>query len=186
MYTSCTVILFCVSVPVLSEHITETQPRLSTALSSFMIALSAAIFLVPMACTIVTIEPSASGIAATASATANIRESSTGCFWINLNAKTITLITMITMASFLLKLSRLFCNGVLRSPVLFISPAILPISVFMPVPVTTVTALPYVTRLPEYTMFTRSASAVLSKISQSFLSTLADSPVSELSLTCNE
>ena len=31
IYTSCTVILFCVSVPVLSEQITDTLPRPSTA-----------------------------------------------------------------------------------------------------------------------------------------------------------
>ena len=36
--TSMTVILFCVRVPVLSEQITEMQPRLSTASSFFMMA----------------------------------------------------------------------------------------------------------------------------------------------------
>ena len=57
------------------KQITETQPRLSTAFKSLTIAFSFAIFCVPIACTIVTIEPSASGIAATASATANINAS---------------------------------------------------------------------------------------------------------------
>ena len=45
-----------------------------------MIAFSFAIFWVPNACTMVTIEPRASGIAATARATANIIESSTAIF----------------------------------------------------------------------------------------------------------
>ena len=49
IYTSFTVILFWVRVPVLSEQITDTQPRLSTALSSLIMALSSAIFLVPIA-----------------------------------------------------------------------------------------------------------------------------------------
>ena len=57
---------------------TDTHPRLSTAFSSLMTAFSLAIFCVPIACTIVTIELKASGIAATASATANIRESRMG------------------------------------------------------------------------------------------------------------
>ena len=68
----CTVMRFCVNVPVLSEQITETQPRLSTARRFLMIAFSFAIFCVPIASPIVTMELRASGIAATASATANI------------------------------------------------------------------------------------------------------------------
>ena len=73
-----TVILFCVSVPVLSEQMTETQPRPSTALRSFIIAFCLDIFCVPIASEIVIIELSASGIAATASATANISASTIG------------------------------------------------------------------------------------------------------------
>ena len=72
--------MFWVKVPVLSEQITDTEPSPSTALSDFMIAFSFAIFWVPSASTIVTIELKASGIAATARATANINESSTGVF----------------------------------------------------------------------------------------------------------
>ena len=48
-YNFVTVILFCVKVPVLSEHITETQPRLSTADNFLMIAPCTAIFCVPIA-----------------------------------------------------------------------------------------------------------------------------------------
>ena len=47
-----------------------------------------------------TLEQSPSGIAATASATANISESSTGSRCQSLSPNTITLITMITLASF--------------------------------------------------------------------------------------
>ena len=67
--------MFWVRVPVLSEQITETEPKLSTAFRFLMMAFSFAIFWVPIARTMVTIELSASGMAATASATANIKES---------------------------------------------------------------------------------------------------------------
>ena len=63
-----------------------------------MIAFSFAIFCVPMACTMVTMELSASGIAATASATANIRESRIGIFRYKLKANTMAQMTMITAA----------------------------------------------------------------------------------------
>ena len=69
-----------VRVPVLSEQITETQPRLSTAFRFLMIACSLAIFWVPIAWTMVTMELKASGIAATAKATANIRASKGSSF----------------------------------------------------------------------------------------------------------
>ena len=183
---SVTVILFCVSVPVLSEQITDTHPRLSTAFSSLMMALSAAIFRVPIACTIVTMELSASGIAATASATANMSESSTGCFCQILSANTRAEMIIITMASFFPKSSKLTCNGVFLSCVAFMRSAIFPISVCIPVAVTSTVARPYVTSVPEYTILTRSASAASSTMASSVLSTFADSPVSELSLTCNE
>ena len=90
------------------------------------------------------------------------------------------------MARILLNLSRLTCKGVFFSLVLFIRVAILPISVFMPVSVITATALPYVTRLPEYTIFNLSARGVSLSNSMSFLSILVDSPVRELSFTCRE
>ena len=46
------------------------------------------------------------------------------------------------MASLLLNLSKLSCSGVLRSLAAFISPAILPSSVSMPVAVTSISARP--------------------------------------------
>ena len=89
---------FWVRVPVLSEQITETHPRLSTAFRSFMIACSLAIFWVPMAWTMVTMELSASGMAATARATANIRASSTGSRRYRLSKNTRPQMAMMAMA----------------------------------------------------------------------------------------
>ena len=65
-----TVMRFCVSVPVLSEQITDTLPSPSTACKWRMMAFSFAIFRVPKDSTMVTLELSASGMAATANATA--------------------------------------------------------------------------------------------------------------------
>lgn len=52
-----TVILFCVSVPVLSEQMTDTEPKPSTACNLRIMAFSRDIFCVPNESTIVTIEP---------------------------------------------------------------------------------------------------------------------------------
>ena len=121
---------------------TDTQPRLSTAFKSFMTAFSFAIFWVPIACTMVTIELSASGIAATARATANIRESMIVLPCQMDKPNTSAQITIMMIASLPENLSRLCCRGVFFSLAAFISAAILPISVFIPVPVTTTIALP--------------------------------------------
>ena len=106
-------------VPVLSEQITDTAPRVSTALSSFMMAFSLAIFWVPMAWTMVTMELRASGMAATARATANIRESRMAWVpkppaWYRDRANTPTQMMRMIMASRRLNWSRLSWSGVLR------------------------------------------------------------------------
>jgi len=67
-----TVILFCVSVPVLSEHITVALPNVSTAGNLFTIAFFFTIFCTPIASTIVETAAKPSGIAATAKLTAVI------------------------------------------------------------------------------------------------------------------
>ena len=100
----------------------------------------------------VTIELKASGIAATARATAKRRESITMFITsgfspplkpLNIERpKTTTHTTMMISASFLEKASRLFCRGVFFSFASFMREAILPISVFIPVPVTATRALP--------------------------------------------
>ena len=59
-----------------------------------------------------------------------------------LRPKTTTQMTMMAMASFWLKLSMLSCSGVFFCWVWFIRVAILPISVCMPVAVTTTLARP--------------------------------------------
>ena len=141
-YTCCAVILFCVSVPVLSEQMTDTQPKLSTELIFLMMACSFAIWDVPIASTIVTILASASGIAATAKATANIKASKIGFPCHTFKPKTMIQIAMIAILSLRLKSSNVNCNGVFRSFVAFINVAIFPISVCMPMAVTTHLARP--------------------------------------------
>lgn len=66
---STTVILFCVSVPVLSEQMTCAQPRVSTAVRRRIIALRFDMLVTPMDKTTVTTAASPSGMAATASDT---------------------------------------------------------------------------------------------------------------------
>ena len=65
-----TVILFIVSVPVLSEHITDVLPSVSTACIWRTSAFFAAIFLAPCVSMSVTMSDSVSGTAATARVTA--------------------------------------------------------------------------------------------------------------------
>ena len=98
--------MFCVSVPVLSEQIMETQPKPSTARKFFIIAFSSAILEVPIAREMVTIEDRASGIAATARATANMRESSMGIDLYMLRKNTAIHIDIIITERFLPNLSR--------------------------------------------------------------------------------
>ena len=107
-----------------------------------MIACSLAIFWVPIACTIVTIEPRASGIAATASATANIIASRSGISRYIDRPNTSAQTARIRYDSFFPKSSNAICSGVFFSFALFKSPAILPISVFIAVSVTKTSALP--------------------------------------------
>ena len=122
---------------------TDTAPRLSTAFRSLMTAFCRAIFWVPMASTMVTMELRASGMAATARATANIRESSTGMPLRKTESRNTTpQMAIMTAASLPLKASRLCCRGVLRCWVRFIRAAMWPISVSMPVSVTTIRPRP--------------------------------------------
>ena len=97
---------------------------------------------VPMASEIVMMEDRASGIAATASATANSSASSTGICRSIASPKTTAQMIMIATDSFLLKLSIVICSGVLRSLVSLISSAMRPSSVSLPTAVTTQVARP--------------------------------------------
>ena len=102
-----------------------------------MMAFSLAIFRVPKDSTMVTIELRASGIAATASATAKRKAFITfSCRHSTLTPNSTAQITRMMIDSFLPNWSRLTCSGVFRSSVFFRSWAILPISVSIPVAVT--------------------------------------------------
>ena len=106
-------------------------------------AFCLAIFWVPMARMMVTTELSASGMAATARATANIMASRMPMPPRKTDRpKTSTQTARMTAASLLENWSRLTCRGVLRCSVACMSAAILPSSVSIPVPVTTACARP--------------------------------------------
>ena len=136
-YSFRTVILFWVRVPVLSEQMTDTLPSPSTAWSFRIMAFSFAIFWVPKDSTMVTMELKASGMAATARATANRN----ACMGASRRISTLTAnktaqIINIMAERWCPNRSRLTCSGVFFSSVLLSSAAILPISVSMPVSVT--------------------------------------------------
>ena len=105
-------------------------------------AFSFAIFSVPKANTIVTIELSASGIAATANATANINAFNILSFLYISKTNTIIHMVIIIIANFPLNLSNDFCNGVSLALVFSIKFAIFPNSESIPVAVTTAIARP--------------------------------------------
>ena len=161
----------------------ETLPRPSTACSFRMIACSFAIFWVPKESTIVTMELSASGIAATASATANRKASPILPPRNTLIPNKIPQKIRIMMESFCPNWSRFTCSGVFFSDVVFNRLAILPTSVSIPIPVTMKEPLPYVTKLPEYTIFVRSPSGTSPSMASVIFSTPRLSPVSALSST---
>ena len=136
------VIRFWVRVPVLSEQITEALPNVSTAGRRRMRAFFFTIRWTPMASTMVTIAGRPSGMADTARETEVIKISSTG---MPLNSPT----AKITAQAAKAKKPRYFpswasfcCRGVWVSASPSSRPAILPISVRIPVPVTTAVAVP--------------------------------------------
>ena len=142
---STTVILFCVRVPVLSEQMTWVQPSVSTAVSRRITACCLLMLVTPMLSTTVTTVASPSGMAATARETATINVLSTVSS-VNSPATTRSKIKMNTQmpsTSLLMVLPSSFslrCRGVCSCSVWASTPAILPISVSMPVEV--MTALP--------------------------------------------
>ena len=136
-----TVILFWVSVPVLSEQITCVQPSVSTAVSFRITAFRFDILVTPMESTIVTTAASPSGIAATARLTATIKVFKMFCgvtpsFKMPTTKITAQMASTITLKILLSWFSR-FCSGVLSSADCVRTWAIFPISVFIPVPVIT-------------------------------------------------
>ena len=158
-------------------QITDVEPSVSTAGSFLIIACFFAIRLVPTAKTIVTIDDSASGIAATATATENINESIIGFPLNTCIANIIRANIIIPTPSFFPKSSSLFCNGVCLFSAFSNNPAIFPISVFIPVPVTTTVPLPYTTIDPLNAIFLWSPRPTSSLISSVYFSTGSLSPV---------
>ena len=160
LQTSTTVILFWVRVPVLSEQMTPAQPRVSTAGRRLTMALRRTIRCTPRARTMVTMAGSPSGMAATARETA-VRNMSSRSFPWRSPTPNMTAQTHRHRKERLLEISPIFrWRGVSPSPSSRSIPAMRPISVRIPVSVTTQTPRPPVTTVPERTMFFRSPRAV--------------------------
>ena len=138
MSSAVTVMRFRVSVPVLSEQITVTEPSVSTAGSLRISAWRLSMRWAPSESAIVTTAVSASGTAATARLTA-VSSSSSMLLWPCSSPSTKTTATRISAApaSHLPSLSRRCCSGVCSCTTPWIIVAMWPSSVCMPVSVTT-------------------------------------------------
>ena len=147
MASSRAVILFSVSVPVLSEQITEVEPSVSTAGRRLTIALRRAISRVPIDSRAVTTAGSPVGIAATASATPVMNSVSNDWPRTSPSAMTSSNATPAIDAMILDRPSSCFCSGVLSVSVVARRLAMWPISVPMPVAVTTISPRPRVTEV---------------------------------------
>ena len=138
-------ILFFVSVPVLSVHITSAEPSVSTAGRVLTMVFFFDMVWVPMASTIVTMAGSPSGIAATARLM-DVINISKGAYFLIIPITNITAhMPMAVIPSIFPVLSSLFCRGVSLSLLSSIMDAIFPTSVDIPVAVTAAFPLPPVT-----------------------------------------
>ena len=137
----------------------------------------------PTASTIVTTAGNPSGMAETAAATANSRISVAGMprYRPTVTSRTHTLNT--TTIIVLPRRAMPFWRGVGSGTTCLMASAILPISVCIPVWVTTAVARPYVTVVPICSMFFRSATATSPASVSVCLSTGMDSPVKSDSFT---
>ena len=133
----------------------------------------------PMERTIVTIAGRPSGMAETARETEVIKISRTGMPFANPTRKMTAQAASAMIPRYFPSCASFFCRGVAEPSSPSSRFAILPISVSMPVAVTTARAVPYVMLQPEKTMFVRSPMAAFSgtSVSTSF-SAGTDSPVS--------
>ena len=185
------VISFLVSVPVLSEQTTEAEPRVSTDDSRLTIARRRAMRCTPSASTTDRTAGRPSGTAATASDTPTSRTEtrsdvvSTSAVR-RIAATTTTAITITASPSARPMRDTSRCNGVLSCCVRPSRSATLPISVAMPVAVTTARPRPRVTAVPLKTMSVRSAGPTGPASGATSLSTASLSPVSEASATISE
>ena len=145
MVNSTAVILFRVSVPVLSEQMAETDPKVSTDGSRLTIAFWAASTRVPIEYMVVTTAGIPVGIAEIARAmpAVKITMKSFPCTKpiISISRK----VTPARLAMMMVSRSSCFWRGVLSASVLLSRSAILPISVPMPVVVTIISPRPRVT-----------------------------------------
>ena len=157
-----TCILFCVKVPVLSEHITLLLPNVSTAGSFLIILFFFAIFVTPIDSIIVTIAGSPSGIAATAKPTEVINISIGSIFFkspiTNINRQ----IPKHAIPNDFPTSSNFFWIGVSGASFVIIIFAILPTFVFIPISVTIASPCPLTTIVVENAIFTMSPKAVFS------------------------
>ena len=126
-------------------------------------------------------ELNASGIAATAKATANKKAFPTDSPRKTLIPNKMPQKIKMAIDSFFPKESSEVCSGVRFADVLCKRFAILPTSVCMPMSVMTISPRPLVMKLPEKTIFLRSPRAACSEIASMILSELRLSPVNVLS-----
>ena len=148
IYISFTVILFWVNVPVLSEHITDVHPKVSTAGSFLTKAFLLSILDTPSARATVTIAASPSGIAATAKDTPSINISPISLPLIMPSTVTTAHITRHITTSTFPSESSFSLSGDFSSSIFWRRSAILPISVFIPISKTLNRPLPFKTFVP--------------------------------------
>ena len=177
-----------VRVPVLSEQMTEADPRVSTLVSRLTTALWRAMRCTPRARTTDRIAGSPSGTAATARDTPSRRASVT--VWAVRSgasasrvATTTTAMTITTAPSILeIRVISLW-RGVPSSSTESSIRAMAPISVSAPVATTTARPVPWATEVPRWTMEERSARSASGATASADLTTASASPVSEDSMT---
>jgi hypothetical protein len=137
-----TVISFRVSVPVLSEAMISAEPSVSTAARWRMMAFRRAMRCTPRESTAVTTAGSPSGTAATASATPRMSTSKIARALRTSSIRRIVATITTAIATTIRPSNRPTrsssrCSGVVSSGACFSMPAMRPISVRIPVPVTT-------------------------------------------------
>ncbi len=137
-----TVMRFWVRVPVLSEQMIWAQPKVSTAVRRRMMARRRLMLVTPMDSTMVTTATRPSGMAATARDTATMKVFSTTSplrlpVRMRPTAKMTTQMASTSLVRMRESWASFSCSGVWPSLVWVSAWAILPISVSMPVPVTT-------------------------------------------------
>ncbi len=137
-----------VSVPVLSEQMTDVHPSVSTAGSLRIRALRLTIRCTPIASEIVTTAGSASGTAATPRAMPKMNISMNGWPRSSPRPTMMATTTSVALASVLPTRSRLSWSGVRPVSTVCSMRAMAPNSVFIPVAVTTARPRPYVAAVP--------------------------------------